>query len=70
MKKKQKEKGKRRKQTTTTDHTITSLSDLQHDELSGGSDETSLDKSSSDEDENEGLGDGNMGRSRDDLFSK
>ena len=70
MKKKQKEKGKRRKQTTTTDHTISSLSDLQHDELSGGSDETLLDKSSSDEDENEGLGDGNIGRSRDDLFSK
>jgi hypothetical protein len=70
MKKKQKEKGKGRKQMTAPKHTINSLSDLQHDELSGGSDESSLNTSSTDEEEGEGLGDGNIGRSRDDPFTK
>jgi hypothetical protein len=70
MKKKQKEKDKGRKPMTTPKHTVNSLTDLQHDELSGGSDESSLNISSTDEEDGEGLGDGNIGRSRDDLFTK
>jgi hypothetical protein len=48
-----------------------SLRDLQHSELSGkSSKQSTLATSQTDDDEDEGLGDGNIGRSRNDPFSK
>jgi len=47
------------------------LNDLQHEELSGVQDErSSLAVSSTDEDEDEGLGDGNIGRSKNNILGK
>lgn len=47
------------------------LNDLQHEELSGVQDESSsLATSSTDEDEDEGLGDGNIGRSKNNILGK
>ena len=47
------------------------IEDLRHEELSGDdSDEKDFDLSQTDEDENEGLGDGNIGRSSPDPLSK
>lgn len=46
------------------------LTELTHDELSGAeSKDTDLAATSVDEDEDEGLGDGNIGRSDDDIFA-
>ena len=56
---------------TDTDHSPTSLEDLQHTELSGGNEKgMSLDSSSTDENEDEGFGDGNIGRSTNDILRK
>ncbi|WP_276366694.1 hypothetical protein [Chryseolinea sp. H1M3-3] len=50
---------------------LSSLDDLQRTELSGNADENiSLETSSTDEDEDEGLGDGNIGRSKGDVLGK
>ena len=47
------------------------LEDLQHEELSGVQNrEISIATSSADEDESEGLGDGNIGRSKNSIFRK
>jgi hypothetical protein len=47
------------------------LEDLQHEELSGVQNrEISIATSSTDEDENEGLGDGNIGRSKNSIIRK
>ena len=47
------------------------LEDLQHEELSGVQNhEISTATSSTDEDENEGLGDGNIGRSKSSILRK
>jgi hypothetical protein len=48
-----------------------SLKDLQHEELSGkSSKQSTMATSQTDDDEDEGLGDGNIGRRRNDPFSK
>jgi len=47
------------------------LEDLQHEELSGVQNrEISIATTSTDEDENEGLGDGNIGRSKNSIIRK
>ena len=52
-------------------HIANDLEELQHLELSGYEDEeSSLAASSTDENEDEGLGDGNMGRSQKDILGK
>jgi hypothetical protein len=49
----------------------TGLEDLLHEELSGtDAGKSSLAVSSTDEDEDEGLGDGNIGRSKNNILSK
>jgi hypothetical protein len=64
MKRQQKHKSKGVKKRSGTTRSATSLDDLQHMELSGPDDKkTSLNASSTDENEDEGLGDGNIGRS-------
>lgn len=64
MKRQQKHKSKQVKKRSVTTRSATSLDDLQHLELSGPDDQkTSLNSSSTDENEDEGLGDGNIGRS-------
>ena len=53
------------------EHLPNDLRELEQDELSGYENkESSLAASSTDENEDEGLGDGNMGRSDKDLLSK
>ena len=53
------------------EHLAKDLQELQHAELSGKQNkETSLAVSSTDENENEGLGDGNIGRSHKDILGK
>ncbi len=53
------------------DQSFRDLEDLQHEELSGvQSREISPATSSTDEDENEGLGDGNIGRSKHSILRK
>jgi hypothetical protein len=53
------------------EHLPKDLRELEHDELSGYENkESSLAASSTDENEDEGLGDGNMSRSDKDLLSK
>jgi hypothetical protein len=50
---------------------IKDLEDLEKEELSGGfSNDLSMAYSETDEDENEGLGDGKIGRDIHDLFGK
>ena len=52
-------------------HVAKDLHELEHDELSGyESKERSLSTSSTDDNEDEGLGDGNMGRSDKNILSK
>jgi hypothetical protein len=51
-------------------HSESGLDDLQHEELSGHDRESSLEVSSTDEDEDEGLGDGNIGRSKNNILDK
>lgn len=52
-------------------HIANDLEELQHLELSGYENkEASLAASSTDENEDEGLGDGNMGRSQKDILGK
>ena len=53
------------------EHIAKDLQELEHNELSGyESKESSLAASSTDENEDEGLGDGNMGRSQKDILGK
>lgn len=69
----QRRKSEKRKkiETTKSKPQITGIEDLEKMELSGYQDqESSLATSSTDEDENEGLGDGNIGRSKNDIFGK
>ena len=70
MKKKKIEKKSKKIQEDDTSHSRSGVDDLRHEELSGHDDESSLETSSTDEDEDEGLGDGNMGRSRDNILDK
>lgn len=64
-------KKEKTKRGSSSKGTIRDLKDLEKEELSGSGHRTfSTAVSSTDEDENEGLGDGNIGRSRDDLFNK
>ena len=50
---------------------MTGLEDLLHEELSGTEGgKSSLAASSTDDDENEGLGDGNIGRSKNNILSR
>ena len=52
-------------------HVPKDLEELEHNELSGyESKASSLSASSTDENEDEGLGDGNMGRSQKDILGK
>lgn len=47
------------------------LTDLQHEELSGSvQEEENLTQTETDEDADEGLGDGNLGKSREDIFGQ
>lgn len=48
----------------------TSLKDLQHDELSGSKEDSSLNSSDDDEGANEGSGDGTIGRSSRNIIGK
>jgi hypothetical protein len=53
------------------EHVAKDLQELEHNELSGSeSKESSLAASSTDENEDEGLGDGNIGRSQVDILGK
>ena len=67
-----KEKSKSKKNVREIrEHIAKDLQELQHDELSGYENkESSLAASSTDENEDEGLGDGNMGRSQKDILGK
>jgi hypothetical protein len=67
-----KKSGQQKKiETTKVKPQITGIEDLEKTELSGYQyQESSLAASSTDEDENEGLGDGNIGRSKNDIFGK
>ena len=51
-------------------HIANDLEELQRLELSGYENKESLAASSTDENEDEGLGDGNMGRSQEDILGK
>jgi len=54
-----------------SDQSFRDLEDLQHEELSGDqNNEISAATSSTDEDENEALGDGNIGRGKDTILQK
>ncbi len=71
MKRKEKIKKKFGEEINDSKPSLSSLDDLQRTELSGNADEnTSLETSSTDEDEDEGLGDGNIGRSNGDILGK
>jgi hypothetical protein len=71
MKKKEKIKKKLGEDINDSKPALSSLDDLQRTELSGNADENiSLETSSTDEDEDEGLGDGNIGRSKGDILGK
>ena len=72
MKTRKKTQSKRdEKKTSPVDDSINELEELQHEELSGPQDkEPSAATSSTDEDEDEGLGDGNIGRSKNDIIGK
>jgi hypothetical protein len=62
---------KKEKKEESNDSTPEDLTELSHDELSGAdSKDTDLAASSVDEDEDEGLGDGNIGRSDDDTLAR
>jgi hypothetical protein len=64
-------KNTKESQSEMFDQSFRDLEDLAHEELSGGKKTgTSAATSSTDEDENEGLGDGNIGRSRANILSK
>jgi len=64
-------KTKGRKTPVSHGHIPKDLKQLKHDELSGYENkEVSLAASSTDESEDEGLGDGNMGRSQKDILEK
>ena len=70
-----KEKSKSRKNVkeipVRDEHVPKDLQELTHEELSGYENkESSLAASSTDENEDEGLGDGNMGRSQKDILGK
>jgi hypothetical protein len=71
MKPKIKSTKKSKKVSGSREHVPKDLQELEHDELSGyESKESSLTASSTDENEDEGLGDGNMGRSQKDILGK
>ena len=66
-----KTKSKSKKQVKNIERVPKDLQELTHDELSGYENkESSLAASSTDENEDEGLGDGNMGRSQKDILGK
>ena len=68
---KRKTKNHKSKTNRSVPNQVTNLKDLQHDELSGSSNEDStLNKSNDDEDENEGSGDGTIGRSSRNLLDQ
>ena len=55
----------------SSEHVAKDLQELTHEELSGYENKgSSLAASSTDENEDEGLGDGNMGRSQKDILGK
>jgi hypothetical protein len=71
MKRKSKKTKDSKKASPPLDHIPKSLEELEHDELSGYEDrKTSLSSSSTDEEEDEGLGDGNIGRSNKNILGK
>ena len=71
MKEKSNSKKNLKKIPVPREHVANDLEELQHLELSGYENkESSLAASSTDENEDEGLGDGNMGRSQKDILGK
>lgn len=67
---KQKRKDHKSKPTRKVSTQVTSLKDLQHDELSGSGDDETLNASDDEEGENEGTGDGTIGRSSRNILGK
>jgi hypothetical protein len=64
-------KKKRENEKITTSASPADLNEMTHDELTGSeSKDSSLESSSTDEDEDEGLGDGNIGRSDEDILGR
>jgi hypothetical protein len=64
-------KTKRGKMTNAENNEPKDIEDLQQQELSGEtSDSSGLNRSETDEDEDEGVGDGNIGRSTPDILDK
>ena len=62
---------KKKEEQPNTSSTSDDLKEVTHDELSGADDKRSaLSSSSTDEDEDEGLGDGKIGRSQDDILGR
>jgi hypothetical protein len=71
MKAKSKSKKNVKETPDRREHVPKDLEELTHEELSGYENkESSLAASSTDENEDEGLGDGNMGRSRNNILGK
>ena len=66
-----KPKKKTKKKIESASKNISSVESLKHLELSGAEDKSeSIDASETDEDENEGLGDGNLGIKNPDILEK
>jgi hypothetical protein len=64
-------RAKKKKEETDPSSKSDDLKEMTHDELSGADDKRSaLSSSSTDEDEDEGLGDGKIGRSQDDILGR
>jgi hypothetical protein len=66
---KAKKRNKRKEESLDSATNPADLKEMAHDELSGPDPKrSSLASSATDDDENEGVGDGNIGRSKDDLL--
>jgi hypothetical protein len=56
--------------TKASDETAENLEDMQEQELTGAQKDFDLEESETDEDESEGLGDGNLGKDEPNLLDK